>query len=148
RLRRRRRARRSARRGPRARRRSRWRCPSDRRPASLGARSAATRLDPRHPRPTRRSRRHAARPLHLRRAEERRPMTTLNPAEIKARLKTLGLFGLLACLDEIADKPWLQDVLAIEERERQKRSLERRLRHSRVAAFKPMSDFDWAWPKK
>jgi DNA replication protein DnaC len=75
-------------------------------------------------------------------------MTTLNPPEIKARLKTLGLFGLLACWDEIADKPWLSDVLAIEERERQKRSLERRLRHSRVAAFKPMSDFDWNWPKK
>jgi DNA replication protein DnaC len=75
-------------------------------------------------------------------------MTTLNPAEIKARLKTLGLFGLLACCDEIADKPWLPEVLAIEERERQKRSLERRLRNSRVAAFKPMADFDWAWPKK
>ncbi len=75
-------------------------------------------------------------------------MTTLNPAEIKARLKALGLFGLLACSDEIADKPWLPEVLAIEERERQKRSLERRLRHSRVAAFKPMTDFDWSWPKK
>ena len=75
-------------------------------------------------------------------------MTTLNSAEIKARLKTLGLFGLLACSDEIVDKPWLPEVLAIEERERQKRSLERRLRHSRVATFKPMADFDWAWPKK
>jgi len=75
-------------------------------------------------------------------------MTTLNPAEIKARLKTLGLFGLLSCSDEIADKPWLPEVLAIEERERQKRSLERRLRNSRVATFKPMTDFDWSWPKK
>jgi DNA replication protein DnaC len=75
-------------------------------------------------------------------------MTTLNPAEIKARLKSLGLFGLLASCDEIADKPWLPEVLAIEERERQKRSLERRLRNSRVAAFKPIADFDWSWPKK
>jgi DNA replication protein DnaC len=75
-------------------------------------------------------------------------MTTLNPAEIKARLKTLGLFGLLACCDEIADKPWLPEVLAIEERERKKRSLERRLKNSRVAAFKPMTDYDWSWPKK
>jgi hypothetical protein len=75
-------------------------------------------------------------------------MTTLNPAEIAARLKALGLFGLLASFDEIADKPWLPDVLAIEERERKKRSLERRLRNSRVAAFKPMTDFDWSWPKK
>jgi DNA replication protein DnaC len=75
-------------------------------------------------------------------------MTTLDPAEIKNRLKTLGLFGLLACSDQIVDKPWLPEVLAIEERERQKRSLERRIRNSRVAAFKPMADFDWSWPKK
>jgi len=75
-------------------------------------------------------------------------MTTLNPADVKDRLKALGLFGLLACCEQIADKPWLPDVLAIEERERQKRSLERRLRNSRVAAFKPMADFDWSWPKK
>lgn len=75
-------------------------------------------------------------------------MTDLTPSEMKARLKGLGLFGLLACWEHLADKPWLREVLAIEERERQKRSLERRLKTSRVAAFKPMADFDWAWPKK
>jgi len=75
-------------------------------------------------------------------------MTTLNSDEIKARPKTLGLFGLLACSDELVNKPWISEVLAIEERERQKRSLERRLRNSRVAAFKPMADYDWSWPKK
>ena len=75
-------------------------------------------------------------------------MTDINPAELKPRLKALGLFGLIACWEHIADKPWLQEVLAIEERERKKRSLERRLRHSRVASFKPMADFDWEWPKK
>jgi DNA replication protein DnaC len=75
-------------------------------------------------------------------------MTDLTPADLKPRLKALGLFGLIACWDHIADKPWLQEVLAIEERERQKRSLERRLRHSRVSAFKPMADFDWDWPKQ
>jgi len=75
-------------------------------------------------------------------------MSTLQPAEIKDRLKALGLFGLLACCEQIVDKPWLPDVLAIEERERQKRGLERRLRNSRVASFKPMADFDWSWPKK
>jgi DNA replication protein DnaC len=75
-------------------------------------------------------------------------MTDLKPTEMKARLRTLGLFGLLARWEEIADKPWLPDVLAIEEREQQKRSLERRLRNSRIASFKPMTDFDWSWPKK
>lgn len=75
-------------------------------------------------------------------------MTTLNATELKARLKALGLFGLLSCWDEIATKPWLAEILAIEERERQKRSLERRLSNARVAAFKPMADFDWSWPKR
>jgi DNA replication protein DnaC len=75
-------------------------------------------------------------------------MTELTPTELKARLKALGLFGLIACLDQIADKPWLAEVLAIEERERQKRGLERRVRNARVGAFKPMVDFDWNLPKK
>ncbi|AUX29618.1 MULTISPECIES: ATP-binding protein [Sorangium] len=75
-------------------------------------------------------------------------MTDLTPTETKDRLKSLGLFGLLACWEQLADKPWLREVLAIEERERHKRSLERRLKNSRVAAFKPMADFDWSWPKK
>jgi DNA replication protein DnaC len=75
-------------------------------------------------------------------------MTELTTNELKARLKTLGLFGLISCWDQIAEKPWLREVLAIEERERQKRSLERRLRSARLASFKPMADFDWAWPKR
>ena len=75
-------------------------------------------------------------------------MNDLTPQELKARLKTLGLFGLISYWDQIADKPWLREVLSIEEGERQKRSLERRLKNSRVASFKPMADFDWTWPKK
>ncbi len=70
------------------------------------------------------------------------------PADLQARLKALGLFGLIACWEQIADKPWLPEVLAIEERERQKRSLERRLRNSHVGPFKALADFDWGWPKK
>jgi DNA replication protein DnaC len=75
-------------------------------------------------------------------------MTDLTPTELKARLKALGLFGLIACWEQIADKPWLTDVLALEERERQKRGLERRMRNARIGLFKSMVDFDWTWPKK
>lgn len=75
-------------------------------------------------------------------------MSELAPAEIEVRLKALGLYGLLGSLTEIADKPWLREVLAIEERERQKRGLERRLRNARVASFKSITDFDWSWPKR
>ena len=68
--------------------------------------------------------------------------------ELKARLKALGLFGLVACWEQIAQKPWLEEVLGIEEKERQKRGLERRLRNARIGAFKPIVDFNWSWPKK
>jgi len=74
--------------------------------------------------------------------------TDLTPTELKSRLKALGLFGLITCCDELVDKPWLREVLAIEERERQKRGFERRARDAHVGAAKPMVDFDWAWPKK
>jgi hypothetical protein len=67
----------------------------------------------------------------------------LTTPELKARLKALGLFGLIACWDQIADKPWLHDVLALEERERQKRGLDRRKRNARVGTFKTMADFGW-----
>lgn len=75
-------------------------------------------------------------------------MTDRTPEDMKERLRQLGLFGLLACWDEISGKPWLANVLSLEERERQRRSLERRLRTARIGAFKAMTDFDWTWPKR
>ena len=47
-------------------------------------------------------------------------MITNDTEAMKARLKQLGLFGLLGCWDNIADKPWLDEVLNIEERDRQR----------------------------
>jgi DNA replication protein DnaC len=38
--------------------------------------------------------------------------------------------------------------LAIEESERQRRSLERRVKNARLGRFKALCDFDWAWPSK
>jgi len=64
------------------------------------------------------------------------------------RLARLGLHGLLAHWEEIQEAPWLADLLAWEETERQRRSLERRLRNARLGRFKPLADFDWAWPQK
>ena len=40
---------------------------------------------------------------------------------------------------------WLLDW---EEEERRRRSLERRLKDARIGRFKPLCDFDWAWPKR
>jgi DNA replication protein DnaC len=75
-------------------------------------------------------------------------MTAMPKDELRARLRQIGLFGLLAHADDIADKPWLDELLNIEEAERQRRSLARRLRHARIGNFKALADFDWKWPRK
>lgn len=79
-------------------------------------------------------------------------MTTPDPPHdadmLRDRIQRLGLFGLLASWNEIAAEPWLPQLVALEERERKRRSLERRLHHARIGGFKPFADFDWAWPAK
>jgi DNA replication protein DnaC len=65
---------------------------------------------------------------------------------LKARLRRLNLYGLLAHAEAILAEPWLGRVLEIEERERQARSLQRRLANARLGAFKPLADFDYGWP--
>jgi DNA replication protein DnaC len=67
---------------------------------------------------------------------------------LRQRVKALGLWGLLARFDELVDQPWVPALVELEEVERKKRSLERRIANARIGAFKPMADFDWAWPRK
>jgi len=67
---------------------------------------------------------------------------------LQSRVRRLGLHGLLAHWAEVADKPWVAELCVYEERERKRRSLERRLRCARIGAFKSMTDFDWSWPKR
>lgn len=76
------------------------------------------------------------------------PMTTQIPEidELRRRAELLGLWGLLAQWEQIASESWLSTVIAHEETERARRSLERRLRSARLGPFKPLADFDWGWP--
>jgi len=66
----------------------------------------------------------------------------------RSALRRLGLFGLLAHWEEVRSLGWLPTLIDYEQGERQRRSLERRLRFARLGAFKPLCDFDWHWPKK
>jgi DNA replication protein DnaC len=70
-------------------------------------------------------------------------------------LVQLGLRGLAAALDDVValatKHRWsatqiLEHVCKLELDERGRRSLERRLRRSKLGRFKPMADFDWSWP--
>jgi DNA replication protein DnaC len=74
-------------------------------------------------------------------------MPTSTDSELRRRALALGLRGLLARWDQVAHEPWLTSLLDIEEAERQRRSLERRLGAARLTAMKPIADFDWKHPK-
>lgn len=69
-------------------------------------------------------------------------------SDLKVQAQRLGLHGLLAHWNEVASLPWVTTLLTYEEDERQRRSLERRIRNAHLARFKPMADFDWSWPRK
>jgi DNA replication protein DnaC len=75
-----------------------------------------------------------------------------DPAE---RLRHLGLRATASQLSDVVARAtkerWgaaqvLEHVADLEEGDRARRSLERRLSRSRIGRFKPMADFDWSWP--
>jgi len=73
------------------------------------------------------------------------------------QLTALGLRDTAAHLNDVValatKRRWsptqlLEHLVESEQQERTRRSLERRLARSRLGRFTPMSDFDWAWPKR
>ena len=81
-------------------------------------------------------------------------MTTMNKTptsesdSVRQRLRAVGLYGLAVQDAAVLAEPWVERVIDIEDRERKRRSLERRLANARIGAFKPVADFDWGWPKR
>jgi DNA replication protein DnaC len=72
-------------------------------------------------------------------------------------LKSLGLHHTATHLDDVialaTKRRWsptqlLEHLADLEQQERARRSLERRLLRSRIGRFLPMSEFDWNWPKR
>ena len=71
-----------------------------------------------------------------------------SPDQLANRARRLGLYGLLARWQELGDQPWVPTLIDCEEAERGRRSLERRIRTSKVGRFRPIADSDWSWPDK
>jgi DNA replication protein DnaC len=74
--------------------------------------------------------------------------TSLTVESLRQQLRRLNLYGLATHAEEIIAEPWLARVLEVEESERQHRSLKRRTGNARLGSFKPLVDFDYAWPKE
>jgi len=68
--------------------------------------------------------------------------------DLRRRLELLGLRGVLQNWDEFHDAPWIRRLVEVEEVDRGRRGLERRLRNAKLGRFKPFADFDGSWPKK
>ena len=78
-------------------------------------------------------------------------------SDLNDRLRELGLRATAEQLSDIVARAtkdrWsatqtLEHVADIEEKDRARRSLERRFSRSRLGRFKPMAEFDWAWPSR
>ena len=76
-------------------------------------------------------------------------------SDLRARLRALGIFAASAAIDDLValatKKRWgalevLEHVADLEEKDRARRGLERRMSRSRLEKFKPLADFDWNWP--
>jgi DNA replication protein DnaC len=67
---------------------------------------------------------------------------------IEQRATSLGLHGLLAHLDDVEKEPWVLQFLDWEEEARTTRGLARRISAAHIGRFRPMADFDYAWPKR
>jgi DNA replication protein DnaC len=83
---------------------------------------------------------------------ENPPSTPADAAQLREHAAALRLHGLLAHWAEAMARPeqarWVAQMLAWEAAERGQRSLERRLREAHIGRFKPLADFDWAWPRQ
>jgi DNA replication protein DnaC len=66
--------------------------------------------------------------------------------ELRNLADRLGFKGLAANWSDFANEPAIKRLLEVEEEDKNRRSLERRMRESQIKEMKPASDFDWSWP--
>ncbi|MEJ1360820.1 MAG: IS21-like element helper ATPase IstB [Candidatus Sedimenticola sp. (ex Thyasira tokunagai)] len=76
--------------------------------------------------------------------------TVINTEKLRQQAIALRLHGLQQHWQELQEEhyPLLSKLLEWEHKERQQRSLERRLSSAKLGRFKPFNEFDWQWPTK
>ena len=84
------------------------------------------------------------------------PSPDPTPSTLTSNLRRIGLRRIADDLNDVVARAtrarWspvalLEALVAAEIEDRAKRSLERRLAHARLGRFKPLADWEWAWPK-
>jgi DNA replication protein DnaC len=81
----------------------------------------------------------------------------MSPNSLVDQLKAMNLGSVADQLDDLialaTKKRWgpteiLEHVVGLESQDRARRGLERRLARAKVGRFKPVADYDWAWPTR
>jgi len=67
---------------------------------------------------------------------------------LRERARKLGIFWLVEAWDDVGDEPWVEKLIAEEEKERHRRSHDRRIQRANIGRFKPIADYNWGWPRK
>lgn len=84
-------------------------------------------------------------------------LETTTKTDLASLLIKIGLPAIGASLDDFIARAtkgrWsavqtLEEIARLEQVEKTRRSLQSRLQHARIGRFKPLSDFDWNWPKR
>jgi DNA replication protein DnaC len=68
-------------------------------------------------------------------------------SDLKELARTLGFHAVYTNWQQYSNAPWMKELLEAEMAERERRGLERRLKEANIGRFKPMTQFDWSWPK-
>ena len=85
------------------------------------------------------------------------PLADPIPASLSDALRQLGLTQTATDLNDVIARAtqtrWspavlLETVVRTELEARARQRVQRRLTEARVGRFKPMADFEWAWPKQ
>jgi len=86
-------------------------------------------------------------------------MSSLAPptTDLAPQLAQVGLVAISKSLDDflsravkgrLSPRQVLEEIARIEQTERMRKSLEKRLSKARLGRFRPIADFDWNWPKR
>jgi len=68
-------------------------------------------------------------------------------SELKNLASKLGFHAIANNWNEYAECEWLEGLLLREQKEKEKRNLDTRMREAKIGAFKPISEFNWSWPE-
>src|SRR5436190_10766993 len=84
-------------------------------------------------------------------------LTTTTTDDLSQQLAHIGLLATASSLDDFlaratkghfSPRLLLEELARAEHLDKARRSQERRLARAKIGRFKPMTDFDWNWPKK